>query len=117
MHIGQVGIGNSASPFAEAHRLLGDMRGARFIIVLTDGVWSYQQVAIDQAKACHHSEIEVIAIGFGGADEAFLRAIATTEKGSFFAKSGELVATFGTIAQELTETGGAAKNKGSLRFF
>jgi hypothetical protein len=93
------------------------MKGARFIIVLTDGVWSYQQVAIDQAKACHHSEIEVIAIGFGGADEAFLRAIATTEKGSFFAKSGELVATFGTIAQELTETGGAAKNKGSLRFF
>ena len=61
--------------------------------------------------------IEIIAIGFGGADNTFLRAIATTEKGSYYAKTGELVSTFGTIAQELMESGGDTAKRGSLRFF
>ena len=117
MHIGQVGGGNSASPFTHAHQLLRDVNGARFLIVLTDGVWSDQPNAIREAKACHEAGIEIIAIGFGGADNAFLRAIATTEKGSYFAKTGELVSTFGTIAQELMESGGDTAKKGSLRFF
>jgi hypothetical protein len=54
----------------------------------------------------------VIAIGFGGADREFLRQVASSEEGSFFARAGELAATFGTIAQELA---GAAGDRGRAR--
>jgi len=106
MSIGAVGYGNLASPFEDTRRLLQDVTGARYIIVLTDGVWSRQDVAINQAKKCHADEIEVIAIGFGQADRKFLAAVATSEAASFFTRSGELVKTFGGIAQQITEGGG-----------
>jgi molecular chaperone DnaK (HSP70) len=118
MHIGPVGIGNAATPFAHAHRLLKGMQGSRFIILLTDGVWSCQRQAIQEAQMCRAENIEIIAIGFGGADRAFLGKVATSEKSSFFARAGELVSTFSTIAQELTETGaGTDRKKRGLRFF
>lgn len=117
MNIGSVGYGNTASPFAHAHKLLQEIDGGRFIVLLTDGVWASQDGAVKEAKACRADNIEVIAIGFGGADRAFLRKVATSEKGSFFARAGELVSAFGTIAQELTETtGGTDRKRKGLRF-
>ena len=101
MSIGPVGIGNSATLFADAHQLLRGVDGPRFIVVLTDGVWSFQQRAIQEAKACHADGIEIIAIGFGGADKRFLDAIATSDQRSVFTHTGELVKQFGTIAKEL----------------
>jgi uncharacterized protein YegL len=109
MQIGAVGYGNAASPFDYTRKLLQDVQGARFIVLLTDGVWSHQDRAIQEAKQCHREEIEVIAIGFGGADKKFLAAVATSEAASFLTKSGKLVETFGSIAQQLTEGGGIRK--------
>ncbi len=110
--VGETGYGNRADPFDEFRRSLDrrDSRrdGRRFGIVLADGVWMDQSGAIGRAKACHQAEIDIIAIGFGGADEAFLKAIASSEEGSFWTSLDGLVDTFSGIAQVLTETGGGA---------
>lgn len=102
----ETGVCNEADPFEEVLSLLKGVSGRRFAIVLADGVWSDQDRAIRRAKACHAAGIDVIAIGFGGADQQFLRAIASSDEGSFFTSMNGLVETFTTIAQVLTETGG-----------
>lgn len=106
LEIGRTGIGNGTHPFDEIFKRLHPAKGARYGIVLADGVWSYQDRAIKQAKRCHADEIEIIGIGFGGADEAFLKAISSSDEHSFFTDMSKLTATFSTIAQELTERGG-----------
>jgi molecular chaperone DnaK (HSP70) len=107
MRIGSVGYGNCASPFAHTHQLLAPVPLPRFLIVLTDGVWVNQRRAIQEAEACHADGIEVIAIGFGGADREFLRRVASSEEGAYFTRLGELTDTFSTIAQELAESSGS----------
>ncbi|HEY0460090.1 MAG TPA: Hsp70 family protein [Pyrinomonadaceae bacterium] len=99
-----LGYGNSAQPFDTALAELGKTKGKSFLVVLTDGVWSYQEEAIKRAKLCHQQEIEVIAIGFGGADEKFLRAIATSDESALLVGGAELSSTFENIAQVLVES-------------
>lgn len=72
MAAGTVSWGNDAEPFSKALRLLKGLEAPRFLIVLTDGVWSGQEEAIRCARQCHAEGIEIIAIGFGSADRAFL---------------------------------------------
>jgi molecular chaperone DnaK len=76
------------------------------VVVLADGVWSHQKRAIAAAKNCHREGIEVIAIGFGEADQAFLKAVASSDENSFFTSQDRLVETYSTIAQVLTESTG-----------
>ena len=102
----ETGVCNDAQPFEEGHQLLRRAKGARFLLVLTDGVWSNQQHAIRMAEACHKDDIEVIAIGFGSADEAFLKEIASADEASFLTTQDGLAETFSTIAQEFTEGAG-----------
>ena len=82
-------------------------------IVLTDGVWSNQRTAKNRARACHEAGIEIIAIGFGGADKEFLKAIASSDEGSFFTSMGGLVDTFSKIARVITDSGAATSGSGS----
>ena len=89
--------------------------GSRYGIVLTDGVWSNQPHAINQAKRCHQAGIEIIAIGFGGADERFLRDVASSTEQGFFTDLGSLTDAFMTIAQELTESSGERRVGAGLR--
>jgi len=103
---GETGYGNATQPFDEGLGLLSGVEGARFLIVLTDGVWANQKHAIRRASACHDADIEVIAIGFGSADEDFLKQIASTDEASFLTSEDGLVETFSTIAQEFTESAG-----------
>ena len=103
--IGSVGGGNSAQPFDECLKLLEKCEGRRFIIVLADGVWSYQERAIASAKKCAENGIEIIAVGFGCADKKFLKAIATSDEHALYTNLGELVGSFSKIAQVLTEGG------------
>lgn len=123
MEKGTVGYGNSTHPFNDALRLLKDHEDPRFVIVLADGVWSYQELAIKSAKLCADDCIEIIAIGFGGADETFLKAIATSDENALFTNLEGLVTSFSKIAQVLTETSGNFnlnlndnKKKGFLSF-
>lgn len=106
LNIGRTGYGNDTHPFDEIYKHLNKAKGLRYGLVLTDGRWSYQDRAIKAAKRCHQAEIEIIAIGFGGADEEFLRQISSREDLSFFTDLNKLSETFSTIAQELTEGGG-----------
>lgn len=109
MFIGRTGGGNSADPFDEIYDHLHRQKGQRYALVLTDGVWSYQDQAEQRAKRCHKAGIEIIAIGFGGADENFLRRISSREEFSFATDLNSLSETFSTIAQELTESGGVVE--------
>ena len=103
---GTVGYGNFAHPFDKTLDILKNQDDPRFIIVLTDGVWLCQDEAISAAKRCKEAGIEIIAIGFGSADSDFLRKIATSDENALFTDLGNLVTSFGKIAQELTESGG-----------
>ncbi|MBA3532713.1 MAG: Hsp70 family protein [Ardenticatenales bacterium] len=113
--IGRTGGGNEAHPFDEIHKLLTGVTGVRYALVLADGVWSNQSRAIQQAKRCHEAGIEIVGVGFGGADRKFLQAISSSDEHSFFTNMNALTETFSTIAQELTEEGSISK-RGGLRF-
>jgi molecular chaperone DnaK len=99
--------GTDGDPFGEILSGLEGARGARYAIVLTDGEWGSKGVAIERAEACHRAGIEIIAIGFGDADSDFLEEIASSSEVSFFTQLEDLTETFSTIAQVLTESGGA----------
>lgn len=108
LQVCETGAGNSTHPFDELQSLFKSPQGRSIAVVLADGEWSYQAQAIERAKACHAANIDVIAIGFGSADQAFLRAIASSDEASFYTSMSGLVETFTTIAQVLTDTGGGA---------
>ncbi|HEV2238239.1 MAG TPA: VWA domain-containing protein, partial [Ktedonobacterales bacterium] len=76
---------------------------SRYAIVLADGVWVGQKRAIKAARQCHAAGIQIIAVGFGDADRAFLRQIASSDEQSLFTSLEGLTATFSTIARELSE--------------
>jgi uncharacterized protein YegL len=103
LQIGETGYGNIAHPFDHLAELLSDTVGRRFALVLADGVWSCQPQAVQRAKHCHQRGIDVIAVGFGGADHEFLAQIASSTQQAFFTQLGGLVDAFSTIARELTE--------------
>jgi molecular chaperone DnaK len=97
------GCGTSANPFKEMLQHFKNTKGARYGLVLTDGEWQNSQDSIRSAKLCHELGIEIIAMGFGGANRDFLRQISSRDDLSFFTDLSRLTETFSTIAQELTE--------------
>jgi molecular chaperone DnaK len=105
--VGRTGYGNATHPFDSLRKLLTGVAGRRFGLVLADGVWSRQDLAVNRAHGCHDEGIEIIAIGFGQADKRFLDEIASSSQQAFFTSLGELTDAFSTIARELTETGSA----------
>jgi len=110
-----VGGGSTTHPFGTLFDYLSNKRGRRYAIVLTDGVWTCQDSAIKKAHHCHEAGIEVIAIGFGHADCAFLAKIASSSEQSFFTDLNCLTEAFNTIARELTEKGGEQRDNKFLR--
>ena len=102
-----VGYGNSDQPFTEVYNFFQKSDAdVKYVIVLTDGVWSYQDKAINEARKCHKDGIEVIALGFGGADKDFLKSIASTDDFASLTNLNELSTSFTKIAQEI---GGGGK--------
>jgi molecular chaperone DnaK len=100
---GATGYGNRTHPFDELHDRLADAAGARYAVVLADGVWRGQEQVISRAARCHAAGIETISIGFGSADKEFLRRIASSSEQSLFTDLSRLTESFSTIARELTE--------------
>lgn len=98
------GYGNSAHPFDQAYSYLNKSKAEiKYIIVLTDGVWSYTDNAIAAAKKCHKAEIEVMALGFGTADYNFLKKIASTDEFASLTDLADLGGSFSKIAQTIGE--------------
>lgn len=98
------GILNGADPFEDIRRMLRNAVGRRWGIVLADGRWDDQPKAVRAAKMCHELGIDIVGIGFGTADEKFLKDISSGEIESMFVGCNELVESFGKIAQEIGET-------------
>lgn len=115
--IGMVGFGNSDQPFSKALQILKKEKARRFLIVLTDGIWSKQQTAKKEAEKCKNENIEIIALGFGGADEHFLRKIATSDENALLTNLGSLVDDFSKIAQVMGGGLRVEKKKSGLSFF
>ncbi len=81
----------------------------RYIVLLTDGYPDAPESAVEEARRSKGEGIEIVAIGTGDADRDYLRRLASTEEGSIFARSGELVQTFGHIARVIAEGGRALR--------
>lgn len=101
-----VGGGNQGQPFDEISQIMARRAGARTALVLADGVWSNQPYAVTRAKACHDQGIDVVGIGFGGADKNFLNEISSADELSLKVDQSDLVATFGSIAQVVSRRSG-----------
>ncbi|EHL14775.1 hypothetical protein HMPREF9630_00818 [Peptoanaerobacter stomatis] len=105
-----VGICNRAEPFTDAFNELKMSRfdknkdKIRYLVVLTDGVWDDPHSAIRKAKRCHSEGIEVMALGFGGADEHFLKQIASTDEFASLTNLSELTGSFSKIAQAIGDS-------------
>jgi len=111
------GGGGTTEPLSFVYEQLKNQTGPRYCVVLTDGQWCGQDRAIDIAKKMHHDGIEVITIGFGSADSAFLRRIATSDQSALMIGSGEVGAAFENIAQELVESNGEPLTPSFLGLF
>jgi molecular chaperone DnaK len=81
----------------------------RYLVILTDGFPDAPESAVEQALAARGQGIEIVAIGTGAADREYLSRLASSEHGSIFARSGELVQTFGHIARMIAERGRALR--------
>lgn len=97
--------GGTESPLEFCYQRLAGSKAKPVIVVLTDGSWSGQKRAIATSDRCRDVGIDIIAIGFGSADKEFLRRISTI---SVMTDLDKLVDSFGTIAQELAQSGSAS---------
>lgn len=95
------GVCNEGHPFEDIKSMLFGANGKRIAIVLADGVWENQGRAIAAAQSCHHMGIDVAGIGFGQADEEFLKAISSGDIHAMLVEQSELTQSFGKIAQEI----------------
>ncbi len=106
VRVGATGGGNTDNPFRDILAELRHRRGPKYAIVLADGAWLYQSKAIEDARKCHAAKIDVIGMGFGDADEAFMRAISTVD--TVMTTDAQLGLSFGKIARSLGAGSGAA---------
>lgn len=106
LRVGHTGYGTRGNPFETIYDLLQHTEGLRYGMVLTDGELDRRQLALQSARQCQQAGIEIVAIGFGRADKDFLRQVSSSDEHSFFVNMNQLVDTFSTIAQEITEGGG-----------
>jgi len=95
------GRGTDASPLGTAASMLSGMPGGKMIVVLTDGIWGKRDFAVSEAMSCKNSHIAIVGVGFGSADTAFLKQIATVEEGAMFTTLDRLGETFSTIAKAI----------------
>ncbi len=99
---GGIGFCNEGEPFTDAKREIGSLqKDAKYLVVLTDGYWDRESLAIMRAKELHKMGIEVVAVGFGGAKKSFLNAIASRSDFSSFTDIGNLESTLTGIAKIL----------------
>lgn len=95
------GVCNAGHPFNDFQSMLRRVKGKRLGIVLADGMWENQSLAVREARKCHKMDIDITGIGFGSADEQFLRDISSGDIDSMLVDQSELTQSFGKIAQEI----------------
>lgn len=100
---GLLGYSNKAQPFIELYNLVNRGKAERKAIgiVLADGVWDKQAVAdsYKYSKICHDKGIEIVALGFGTANEKFLKDISSLKDLSALRNLNQLTENFSKIAR------------------
>ena len=95
------GVCNDGHPFDDIKSMLSREKGRKIGIVLADGMWSYQDQAVSAAHSCHRLGIDITGIGFGSADQKFLKDISSGDVQAMLVEQSELTQSFGKIAQEI----------------
>jgi hypothetical protein len=84
LRIGELGYCNNAEPLTEIYSRLLRYKGDSFLyaVVLTDGQWvaDAKNRAISQKSAFVKAGMEIVGLGFGSAEEKFLKKISTREE-------------------------------------
>ncbi|HEM5286880.1 TPA: VWA domain-containing protein, partial [Streptococcus suis] len=92
------GGGNLGHPFELASELMEE----GLLIVLADGIWKHQHNAIEAANRIKY-RIDIVGIGFGSADEEFLREISSIEGIGGMTDLENLSKSFSNVAQVISE--------------
>lgn len=105
-----VGGGNRNNPIEDAYKEFSNIEDTRkkILVILTDGVWGCTQRAIDWSDRYRREGLDIIAVGFGDADEKFLQRISTSSENALLTDLDHLVESFGSIAQEISQSGGTS---------
>lgn len=104
------GSTNMTDALRIAYSNLIGQEGRRVIVLLTDGGPDSRSSTLEEGQSCRDKNIEIITIGTDGADQSFLKALATSDESQFFAAAKDLGSTFSKIARDLSE------HKSALRF-
>ena len=91
-------------------RLYPNIESHDCLVLLTDGIWSTQYAAYESAAAAAQKGYDIIAIGFGGADEGFLKRIATCDDYASLTDLSHLTETFSTIGRAMASGDGLRLN-------
>ena len=108
---GLLGYQTDAEPLQYLNAYWGDSTDKNIVLLLTDGLWGKEIQETKVAKELHAKGIDVCAIGIGHANERFLKQIATLEDDGVFTTEGNLVETFTTIAQIVSDRYSLASSK------
>ena len=103
------GSTNLTDALEMARGQLVDSDWKRYIVILTDGYPDAPESAVEQALAARGQGIEIVAIGTGAPIAIISAAWPAASTASIFARSGELVQTFGHIARMIAEGGRALR--------
>ncbi len=103
LRINSAGRGTSANPFYALRELMDGEDGAKFAVILTDGIWGNRNIAVDEARDCRSELINIVAVGFGDADRSFLKQIATLDEGAMYTTVNNLGKTINTIATAIID--------------
>lgn len=71
------------------------------LVVLTDGVWYHQDWSRANARSLADRGVDIVAVGFGAADERFLRDVATKDDYAALVGVNALQETFTKIGRAL----------------
>jgi molecular chaperone DnaK (HSP70) len=99
------GTTNLTDALVLAREYLAAKDRTRYIVILTDGYPDAPESAVWAAAETREEGIQIVAIGTGDADREYLKRLSNTDETAIFAKSGELVTTFGRIARVISEGG------------
>ncbi len=93
--------GTRADPFSPAYGMLLAEKGKKYVVILSDGQWfpENQDAVLQGAAMVKGDGVIVLAIGFGDADEYFLRQLASPGETSIKTDLGGLGQAFSTIAK------------------
>jgi molecular chaperone DnaK (HSP70)/uncharacterized protein YegL len=100
------GSTNMAAGLEQARQHLEGAAGQRFIVLLTDGCPDSEPAALNEAGRCRDCQIDVIAVGTGGANVSFLKKVSSCDENAVFSGTGTLERTFSSIAEAITRGGG-----------